>query len=618
MLKRGNTSGRRLLAAFAVAVTAAVVSVGGGAGPIPVGSSPPVGAAGTEFTAVTPFRVLDTRKGIGAPTGPVGPGASIDVKVTGLGGVPETGVAAVVLNVTSTGATEKSFVTEWPTGEERPDASALNTEPGQDTPNLVIAKVGDGGQISLFNSNGSTHLVADITGWFATGSFFNAASPTRVLDTRKGIGAPTGPVGPGQTIDLKVLGVDPVPASGVDAVVLNLTSTEASEKAFGSVWPSQTNRPDASALNTEPGQDTPNLVISKVGTNGSISLFNSAGTTHVVGDVVGWMSTSAGFTAVSPVRALNSRTDAPLGTDSSIDVKVTGVGDVPETGVGAVVLNLTSTEATLPSFLTVSPFGEPRPDASNLNTEPGQDTPNLVIAKVVDGKVKVYNERGTTHVVGDIVGWFSDSPAITTPKDIVLGRADGSRIDRNGKDTFLPATRNDIETNRTARRLEVFSGKGPVSSGNVTGEAWLWADFPAHRPSADIDLNVRWKGSLISFAGANSVAEVTITARIIEIGGPTVATEVFLNKAVGSDQSGDTATLDDSDFKRIPVTLDTTKSYRIELELECEVRVAFSLGATTCNFLQDDNSFGAWVTSWKVTFDQGTCAAGDNRSGCIN
>jgi hypothetical protein len=57
----------------------------------------------------------------------------------------------------------------WPTGEPRPNASSLNTDPGQDTPNLVIAKVGAGGQVSLYNEAGTGHLVADVVGYFSAG-----------------------------------------------------------------------------------------------------------------------------------------------------------------------------------------------------------------------------------------------------------------------------------------------------------------------------------------------------------------------------------------------------------------------------------------------------------------
>jgi hypothetical protein len=72
-----------------------------------------------------------------------------------------------VLNVTVTGASEASWIAVWPTGQPRPLASSLNMAADQTIPNLVIAKVGTGGKVSLYNDAGSTHLIADVAGCFA-------------------------------------------------------------------------------------------------------------------------------------------------------------------------------------------------------------------------------------------------------------------------------------------------------------------------------------------------------------------------------------------------------------------------------------------------------------------
>ena len=82
------------------------------------------------------------------------------------GGVPATGVGAVVLNITATQPTTPGYVTVHPTGAALPNASNLNFVAGQTTPNLTIARVGDGGKVSLYNFAGDTHLIADIVGWF--------------------------------------------------------------------------------------------------------------------------------------------------------------------------------------------------------------------------------------------------------------------------------------------------------------------------------------------------------------------------------------------------------------------------------------------------------------------
>ena len=108
------------------------------------------------------MRVLDTR----TSTGPVGAGGSTSVQVTGIAGVPISGVTAVVLNVTAVFPTRSTFVTAYPNGQARPLASNLNPAAGSITPNLVVVKVGDLGKINLYNETGSTDLIADIAGYY--------------------------------------------------------------------------------------------------------------------------------------------------------------------------------------------------------------------------------------------------------------------------------------------------------------------------------------------------------------------------------------------------------------------------------------------------------------------
>jgi hypothetical protein len=78
-----------------------------------------------------------------------------------------------------------------------------------------------------------------------------------------------------------------VPASHVSAVVLNVTVVGAMSPGFLTVFPSGVSRPNPSNLNFPPDQTVPNLV-TKVGADGEVSIFNAAGVTHVIADVVGW------------------------------------------------------------------------------------------------------------------------------------------------------------------------------------------------------------------------------------------------------------------------------------------------------------------------------------------
>jgi hypothetical protein len=78
-------------------------------------------------------------------------------------------VGAVVLNVTVTQPTGSGYLTVYPHGVTRPASSNLNFVAGQTVPNLVIAPVGANGNVDFYTgTTGTTQIVADVSGWFAT------------------------------------------------------------------------------------------------------------------------------------------------------------------------------------------------------------------------------------------------------------------------------------------------------------------------------------------------------------------------------------------------------------------------------------------------------------------
>ncbi len=112
---------------------------------------------GGQVVGTDPQRLFDSRTGQNTTLGPFGPGEARNVQVVGQAGVPN-GATAVVLNVTVTEPDYTGYVTVWPTGAARPLASTLDYTFGQTVPNLVMVKLGAGGQVSLYNSAGSAHL----------------------------------------------------------------------------------------------------------------------------------------------------------------------------------------------------------------------------------------------------------------------------------------------------------------------------------------------------------------------------------------------------------------------------------------------------------------------------
>ena len=106
--------------------------------------------------------------------------------------------------------------------------------------------------------------------------------PSRILDTRSGVGAAATPVGPGGVVTLDVTGRGGVPEAGVGAVALNVTAVGATAPTFVTVWPRGAVRPVASSLNLVRGETSPNLVVAKVGRDGGVELFNNKGTVHLL------------------------------------------------------------------------------------------------------------------------------------------------------------------------------------------------------------------------------------------------------------------------------------------------------------------------------------------------
>ncbi|HVS05286.1 MAG TPA: glycosyl hydrolase family 18 protein [Candidatus Dormibacteraeota bacterium] len=128
-------------------------------------------ATGGRFTGVAPARIIDTRFGTGGtPRAPVRAGAPLTVPVAGLGGVPAMSAIvpprAVVVNVTVTNTSTASYLAVYPSDAVTPGSSDLNWIGGGTVCNLVLARLGADGRITLATGSGSADAIIDIVGWF--------------------------------------------------------------------------------------------------------------------------------------------------------------------------------------------------------------------------------------------------------------------------------------------------------------------------------------------------------------------------------------------------------------------------------------------------------------------
>ena len=380
--------------------------------------------AGSDFLPLAPARLADTRPtgatadGSFAGSGPLVGGSEIAVVVAGRGGVPANAVA-VSVNVTVTEARAAGYVTVYPCGAGRPTASNLNYSAGGTIPNAVLSQVGAGGAVCVFSSQ-TVHMVIDVNGVFPPTTSYVAINPARVLDTRigqttvDGVQQGTGPVAAGSVTPLKIVGRAGVPA-GASAVVLNVTVTEPALDGYATVYPCGTEPPTASNLNYTVGLTIPNLVVAKIGTDGSVCVF-SQGATHLVADVLGFFPANTSYVALQPARVLDTRsahqTVDGLGAGTGLRpggtvtvLHVAGRGGVP-VGAATAVLNVTVTEPTAAGYVTVYPCGIDAPLASNLNFTAGQTVPNAIFTKIgTNGDVCLFNSQ-PTQLIADVAGYF--------------------------------------------------------------------------------------------------------------------------------------------------------------------------------------------------------------------
>jgi hypothetical protein len=124
------------------------------------------------FGTVPPLRMLDTRSGIGGSATPLGPHETRTFQISGvlgdpgLGGIPISNVAGVVMNVTAVSPTVGGYLTVYGPNP-LPGVSNLNYSAGQTVPNLVLVQPSSAGTVKIYNgSAGSIQVLADVSGYF--------------------------------------------------------------------------------------------------------------------------------------------------------------------------------------------------------------------------------------------------------------------------------------------------------------------------------------------------------------------------------------------------------------------------------------------------------------------
>ncbi len=221
-------------------------------------------------------------------------------------------------------------------------------------------------------------------------------------------------------------GVSPL----ASAVVLTVTAVNGANPNFVTVFPAGGSVPTASNLNlVSAGEVTANLVTVKLGTGGSVALY-WLDDCDVIVDVLGYYepvdgAVSAGrFSGLAEAqRALDTRPDL-VGRGSYTVVDVTRY--VPP-DASSVVINLTATETTGPSFFTALPDDAPEteePGTSSLNVSRSGDTRAagvIVPVSTIGGRrrIKIFSLFPAKLIV-DVVGHFTGDTSPVSTKGLFV------------------------------------------------------------------------------------------------------------------------------------------------------------------------------------------------------
>ena len=363
-------------------------------------------------------------------------GATLTVQVGGQGGVPTSGVSAVVLNVTTLNVGGNGYGNVYPHGAGVPDGRSLTLTTGTTMSNVAITGVSTDGKVDVLASQ-ATDVLIDVSGWYdtpdaGTGSGFYPLDGQRILDTRNGTGvcspSSCAAIPSGGTLTLQVGGQGNVPASGVSAVALTVTELNSTTSGFVQVWPAAWTQPVGRNLSYN-GTGVSELVVTQLSADGKVSIYTSSSSINALVDVAGYYTASQDGTgsvfvpAGSDQRILDTRngtgtcTPSPctaLPSSTNVTVSVAGNGGVP-TDASAVVLNATVFNPSADGALVIwNADDATQPPGRNLSYSAGKSASNTAMVGLgPTGAVDVRAINNSTDLTLDVEGWYVAQGGLT-------------------------------------------------------------------------------------------------------------------------------------------------------------------------------------------------------------
>jgi RHS repeat-associated protein len=396
----------------------------------PASATPPAGTGGMFKPLMA--KIVDTRDGTGGYSTDLPANISREYQVSGVAGVPSTGVSAVMMQVTAmTPAAEGDMsINTKSTTSDATGGVVLSWGAGEKVTNSGVVGMGSLGQV-VVRSSATTGMVVDVLGYYLTGNGTPAPGgyvplpQKRIVDTRTGVGAPLAKVANATSLTVQAGGVAGVPVSA-SAVFVNIAITNQATSGWAIPY-STGGTHTLGGLNFPAGVDVSFGDNVTMNASGQLSIYVAAGgPLNIVVDVVGYFSSTNGgtgaagsFTQVQQ-RLLDTRTTGTaLAANSVTTIQVAGLNGIPAAGggVGAVAMNVLAMDQTpgTQGYLRAWAADQAEPTlASGLSYYAGVIRSNLMVVAVgVDGTIKIRNSgTGTVDIVLEAQGWYANSTAL--------------------------------------------------------------------------------------------------------------------------------------------------------------------------------------------------------------
>ncbi|HEX8078889.1 MAG TPA: hypothetical protein VF557_01630 [Jatrophihabitans sp.] len=366
-------------------------------------------------------RVLDTRTGSGLASGHVARFA-----VTGRGGIP-AGAAAVTLNLTVLRPGSTGSIAVFPGGTAWNGAASISFVAAQTKQSMVTAKLGADGTLSVRNNIASTiQVIGDVAGYYTGGTpstpgAFRTIGFQRAFDTRQ-----SHALAPGSVTRMAITGRGAVPATGVAAVLANLTVITPSRAGSVSTWAGDAAWDGSASVSFAAGRTGQDVLNVALGSDGTALIRNNTGVAlHVVLDLIGYYlaGTPVGYgayQAITPTRVYDNRPGAfnePLTPGQAVPVRPvfdqrTKISRVPEWGVPAVVVRFTVLTPAQAGSLSIF-RGDRAWNGSTMISFGAGATAQQQLTTVLglnDVFELQYNGAGSVSVVADVLGYYLGVP----------------------------------------------------------------------------------------------------------------------------------------------------------------------------------------------------------------